>query len=89
MLLQMAKEIRIRLAIDSHESKHQWMARCRKNKEVREKATEMAMRSPYGIEWIARNICEVKWNVENPVATYGPKPKPPKVFKGTIFSFPS
>ena len=66
------------------------MSRCKKDKAVISNAKHTAKQSPYPLDWIIDNICEIKWKVKYPVKTYGPKPKPPKEpFKGTIFSFPS
>jgi len=64
------------------------MNRCRKDKAVINKAKDMVKRSPYPLDWIICNICEIKYNSTHPIKTIGPKPpEEKKIVKGTIFSF--
>lgn len=73
------------------ESKENFMARCKRNKNMKLIAQDISKRSPYREIDILLNSCELQWAMKNPVATYGPpKNRPPsKKLKGTIFSYPN
>jgi len=89
----MAKQEKIRINPERHETKHGFMNRCRKDKAIIRKAKDTAKRSPYPLDWIIDNMCEIKYNSTHPVKTIGP-PTPEEElerkkdkYKGTIFSF--